>query len=208
MERAIVLSIKPKWAEKILNGEKTIELRKKFPKDFVGWVYLYVTKDKKNPIAQFSFVEGWFYKIYSDKTCYAHGCTAYMKDDGNGKVVCRFWCDHITQLQFELWKNQSVYEALIQIDIDQDLEEERTLLATNDSEDAPIDGSFSNIVKVDIIKNACLNIDDIRSYLGDGLSTCFAINISKLEIFEEPKELKDFDLIKAPQNYQYIEEEK
>lgn len=30
-----MISIKPQWVAKILNGEKTIEIRKKFPKDYV-----------------------------------------------------------------------------------------------------------------------------------------------------------------------------
>lgn len=30
----VILSIKPKWAEKIYNGEKTIEFRKSIPKNF------------------------------------------------------------------------------------------------------------------------------------------------------------------------------
>ena len=46
--KSILLSIKPEWLAKILNGEKTIEVRKLFPKDYVGWVYLYCSKDKKN----------------------------------------------------------------------------------------------------------------------------------------------------------------
>ena len=70
--KAILMSIKPKYVAKILNGEKTIEIRKKFPKDYVGWVYIYCTKDKKHPVAPFHFKEGWFYKEYNDNTYYCH----------------------------------------------------------------------------------------------------------------------------------------
>lgn len=48
MNKALILSIKPEHAIKILNGEKTLELRKSVPKGFVGWVYCYVTKGKPN----------------------------------------------------------------------------------------------------------------------------------------------------------------
>ena len=79
------MSIKPKWVAKILNGEKTIEIRKKFPKDYVGWVYIYVTKNegllttKKNE---------WGKTIYivlpNDKHAFPSiHCL-------NGKVVARF----------------------------------------------------------------------------------------------------------------------
>ncbi|MBR3889371.1 hypothetical protein IKJ53_02535 [bacterium] len=83
--KAILMSIKPKWVAKILNGEKTIEIRKKFPKDYVGWVYIYVTKNegllttKKNE---------WGKTIYivlpNDKHAFPSiHCL-------NGKVVARF----------------------------------------------------------------------------------------------------------------------
>lgn len=50
--KAIMLSIKPEWVEKILNGEKTIEIRKTMPKcELPVKVYIYQTKGK------------WVYKI-------------------------------------------------------------------------------------------------------------------------------------------------
>ena len=47
MRKSILMSIKPQYVAKILNGEKTIEIRKRFPKDYVGWVYIYCTKGKE-----------------------------------------------------------------------------------------------------------------------------------------------------------------
>ena len=44
--KAILLSINPEHALNILNGKKTLELRKRVPKGFIGWVYVYVTKGK------------------------------------------------------------------------------------------------------------------------------------------------------------------
>ena len=44
--KALLLSVRPEHAIKILNGEKTLELRKGVPKGFEGWVYVYVTKGK------------------------------------------------------------------------------------------------------------------------------------------------------------------
>ena len=45
-EKEIVISIRPEYALNILNGSKTLELRKSVPKGYVGWVYGYVTKGK------------------------------------------------------------------------------------------------------------------------------------------------------------------
>ena len=45
--REILISIKPEWVEKILNGEKTIEIRKTMPKcEFPCKVYIYCTQTK------------------------------------------------------------------------------------------------------------------------------------------------------------------
>ena len=48
MKRAILISIRPEWVAKILNGEKTIEIRKTAPKcDLPIDVYIYCTTDRK-----------------------------------------------------------------------------------------------------------------------------------------------------------------
>lgn len=45
--KAILMSIRPKWVEKIANGEKTVEVRKTVPKcDQPFKVYMYCTKEK------------------------------------------------------------------------------------------------------------------------------------------------------------------
>jgi len=47
--KAILISIKPEWVEKILNGEKTVEIRKTAPKvDLPIDVYIYCAKDDSN----------------------------------------------------------------------------------------------------------------------------------------------------------------
>lgn len=59
--KAILISINPKWVAKILNGEKTLEIRKTFPKcDLPIDVYIYCTKDKKyaNLINRGGFLTG------------------------------------------------------------------------------------------------------------------------------------------------------
>ena len=46
MNQEILMSIRPQHLCHILNGDKTIELRTRFPKDYRGWVYCYCTKTK------------------------------------------------------------------------------------------------------------------------------------------------------------------
>lgn len=153
--KAILISIKPQWVAKILNGEKTIEIRKKFPKDFVGWVYIYCTKDKKyaNLINRGGFL--------------------------TGMVVARFWCDKVEEIKTDY---------------------------------APRDNFF---------KECCLTPTELFDYIGH--SKWYAIHITKLEIFDKPKELNefvpyrlsqsnykpfpicDFRLTNASQSWQYVE---
>ena len=51
----IILSIHPKWAAKIYSGEKTIEVRKSFPKQNVNKVYIYETAPVKKITGFFVF---------------------------------------------------------------------------------------------------------------------------------------------------------
>lgn len=45
--KSILMSIQPKWCEKIINGEKTIEVRKTAPKEVPFKAYIYCTKGGK-----------------------------------------------------------------------------------------------------------------------------------------------------------------
>jgi hypothetical protein len=95
--KAIMLSMQPQWVANILNGEKNIEIRKRFPPDYVGWVYVYCTKDnsKKNDCN----VIGRCYPIE----------TALKTIIGKGKVVARFWCDKITKIKYGRWVGQDTF---------------------------------------------------------------------------------------------------
>lgn len=96
MSDAALISITPKWVAMILNGKKTIEVRKTAPKLETPFkVYVYCTQDGKYKIAPFRFVEGWFVKKYDETTHYASGCSWNMKGELNGKVVAEFTCDRI-----------------------------------------------------------------------------------------------------------------
>lgn len=94
MAKATLMSIKPQWVAKILNGEKTIEIRKKFPKDYVGWVYIYCTKDKLT-LSKYFYLDGWSYDAVLN---YNYAKQFDMaKETLNGKVIARFWCDKVEE---------------------------------------------------------------------------------------------------------------
>ena len=188
MSKSILLSIKPEWVAKILNGEKTIEVRKKFPKDFVGWVYIYCSKNKTgknngNHIGRCYPIE-----------------TALKTISGKGKVVARFWCDKVEtiSLPYTYFRTNKWVGC----------ENERTLQTK--TLDEPDLLKKSCISEQEIYKY--LNFKKSPRECG------YAIHISKLEIFDKPKKLIDLVksyrgegdymvatvVSKAPQNYCYI----
>lgn len=204
--KAILLSIRPEWLVKILNGEKTIEVRKNKAianaiKELIkqygkALIYMYCSKEHS----------GWcmvginghksYYEKYSKKSVYSPN----THEIGNGKVVARFWCDNVDRI----WKTTTsvwLYET-----------------------------EMSN----KLYEKSCLSDIELDRYfkpkaLGFRYTYGHAIHISKLEIFDKPKELSEFyhyvkynkkqaeenkqdwdfcKLTKAPQSWCYVEEVK
>ena len=75
MSKAVLISIRPKWCEKIVNGEKTIEVRKTRP------------------------------KLETPFKCYIYETGGFVEKDGTmtfmlgGTVVGEFMCDRIYELE-------------------------------------------------------------------------------------------------------------
>ena len=94
MSKAVMLSIRPKWCEKIVRGEKTIEVRKTRPKmDTPFKCYIYCTiggQDLNIPISQKRLMRDYL-ETGSMKSL---NCPL-----GNGKVICEFTCDRIYELE-------------------------------------------------------------------------------------------------------------
>lgn len=83
MSKAVMLSIRPKWAEKIASGEKTIEVRKTRPKlDTPFKAYLYVTAGNLS------------YRCPNGMICHCNGGRAVI-----GEFVCNK-VDWITRIGF------------------------------------------------------------------------------------------------------------
>lgn len=95
--RAILISIRPQWVEKILNGEKTIEIRKTKPNIKLPCkVYIYCTKGKPylyrvNDDNKFELTN----KLrFQDSSCFVKDYNAQ-----NGKVVAEFTLKNISYWQ-------------------------------------------------------------------------------------------------------------
>ena len=69
MGKAVLISIKPKWCEKIASGRKTMELRKSFPKLKAPFkVYIYCTGGFVPPDTQ-AFTHGWRGFVIGEFVC-------------------------------------------------------------------------------------------------------------------------------------------
>ena len=81
MSKAVLISIRPKWCEKIANGEKTIEVRKTKPKletPFKCYIYCTLPKYPHEDFIATDYPRPQFY--------------------GGGKVIGEFTCDAITRV--------------------------------------------------------------------------------------------------------------
>ena len=87
MSKAVMLSIRPKWVEKIANGEKTIEVRKTKPKlDTPFKCYIYCTLQGCNEVFRVD--------LGRDVAKWNRGKWA----DRKGNVIGEFICDRIYEL--------------------------------------------------------------------------------------------------------------
>lgn len=75
--KAVLISIRPQWCEKIATGKKTIEVRKTAPKEVPFKAYIYCTKEKYD----------WLYRVDNNGRGKAQSW--------HGKVIGEFICDKV-----------------------------------------------------------------------------------------------------------------
>jgi len=209
--KAILISIKPEFVAKILNGEKTLEIRKTCPeifkrlKPYEGCsidVYIYCTKGNKNecliPDLQpdkvyHSLTEKLHRGVYSivEEKAIWNDCKKYIL---NGKVVAKFTLNRVGNFSKEIF---GTYEEPFTYNQD------------------------------DLLKKSCLTEKELDIYLKGKVG--YAWHIDKLKVFQEPRELSSFlvkshkvsgvdregkektftilkPIVRAPQSWCYVEE--
>ncbi len=164
MEKAVMISIRPEWVEKILSGEKTLEIRKNGPNLETPFkCYIYCTKAPK----------GWL-----------RFSSPPVRLDT--KVVAEFTCDKISQYEAELWDDKT-HESICEIykpdDFDEYGELEHRLIAQSN------DPNWGNNP---ISKASCVSVRKLRKYLGTGFHEFTGWHISGLKIYDQPKDLGEF----------------
>lgn len=102
--KAIMISIRPEWVEKILNGDKTIEIRKTMPKcEFPCKVYIYCTKGRIL----------WMHH----KETSVLGSTNFTSYLLNGEVVAEFTLNRITKYENSIDIEDGLYYYFTNADI-------------------------------------------------------------------------------------------
>lgn len=175
--KAVMLSIRPNWCDKIANGEKVIEIRKNRPRLETPFkCYIYCTKDK-------------FVNYVGD---------SYNRISDNGYVIGEFVCDYIAQFESEFYDDDSVLNAVYSPDLQENV---LYKIWGNDDEDLP---KFA--------KQIAMTLDELKKYIGidNPCKEFYGWYISKLVIYDKPKELSDFYcrklLTRPPQSWCYVEE--
>ena len=155
MKKAILISIKPKYVADILNGKKTIEIRKNCPKQLKGDgvikpesidVYIYCTKGKERLV------------VLGDDSFYCG-----MSKRLNGKVVAKFQLNCVEPLTHE---NTQEHEMTFN------------------------DWRTKTLNTQQLHSKAYLTYWEMLAYLGNKQG--YAWHIDDLEVFDTPKELKEF----------------
>lgn len=87
--KSVLISIQPKWVEKIANGQKTIEVRKTAPKQVPFKAYIYCTSSDVHSALVVGDGDAKLIRCCNYKSAIPVGGAI-----GNGKVIGEFVCDN------------------------------------------------------------------------------------------------------------------
>lgn len=167
--KAVLMSIHPKWCEKIFNGEKTIEVRKSVPKlETPFTVYVYQTKLKVNKGDSFMVVD------------------ALNENLGCGKVIGSFVCDRVEEYEGEFWDDDT-YERIQEPWEPSDFAEYGEYEYDTIGENGEFYGKG-----IELSKQSCLSWSELRSYVGQGLKDFYGWHITEPKLFDKPRALSEF----------------
>lgn len=179
--KAMILVLSPRESRDLLNGDLSVLARKKFPKDYVGWVYAYCKKGKPNL---------WL--------PYEHDCfeldeasQPYLSDKPildidikmNGKVVAKFMLNKVEKIVEMIYQEDMGYFERLGV------------ISMNDT-------------YKEFLDKVCLSDSELNDYLEYlyykkpfyGYALC--IDKETLDIFYKPKELSEF--YKSNDTMEYI----
>ena len=189
--KSVLISIRPKWCEKIASGDKTIEVRKTRPKlepPFRCYIYCTLPSKAHQVICGiFSLDDDELYRHPQDGIKYGSNIELMLRDDCtesnflNGKIIGEFTCDRIDKI-------------------------------------IPSDEPYGIYdIGDDYVRQTCLENGALWDY-GRG-AALYGWHISGLKIYDKPRKLSEFTgaqttkdgfepwlLDRAPQSWRYVAE--
>lgn len=194
---AIMISGKPKWSALIMNGDKTVEVRKN--KGLYKAIQKLINEYGYAEIYWYCSKNEYLYRtnkgyIASKKPLTVGKGTKYtFAYSDEGKVLFKFRCYKVEEIE-DFYSQENEFGGLCE-------SYGTKTLKTNS-----------------LLSKAQLDYLELADYLNDYTPFGYAIHISNLEIFDKPKELIEFGyfdkngttyhiLTKAPQNFCYVEVE-
>ena len=182
--KTLMISVHPEWVEKILNGDKTFEVRPWIPKGELPLeVLIYITKGKPYLAEEkINHDDAWDdawevsqtflgYSLFDTKYELDFRDEYYVKNCPplNGKVVA----------SFILNKTDQIFRELYTINFGKNTFEAGNLLYCT-----------TKLRNDKLLKMSCISEDKMSKYLKNEFG--YAWHIDDLEIFDRPKELGEF----------------
>ena len=111
-EKAVLLSIQPRWCGLIASGKKTIEVRKTRPKIETPFkCYIYQSKSKDTLIYVMKDGDNDYGTIYHGKPVFIKTLSPYSNGNEQ-KVIGEFTCDSISEYEAEFCKTDDFYQDI------------------------------------------------------------------------------------------------
>lgn len=180
--KAIMISIKSEWVEKILNGEKTIEIRKTMPKcDLPIKCYIYCTKQKTNRRKNLFVNE----KTAREK----YGITSYWSSDDEIEIIN----ENMVYLADEFKTHKANGKVVAEFTLNKITKHKKDYI--------DVDGAICYNFKTYEVK-ACGFDTDLKSLVDfdwfvtdyGGGKPLYAWHINNLKIYDKPKDLMQFSV--------------
>lgn len=166
--KAVMLSLRPQWCEKIFNGSKSIEVRKSRPSIPTPFkVYVYQTKHNGGK----AIVSEVLNSVY-----------------GGGKVIGSFVCDRIEEYEGEFWDDDT-YERIQEPWEPSDFAEYGEYEYDTIGENGEFYGKG-----IELSKQSCLSWNELRKYVGQGLKDFYGWHITEPLLFDKPRDITEFAL--------------
>ena len=196
MSKAVLISIRPEWCQKIMDGQKTIEVRKTRPKMNPPFkCYIYCTKAEERLIGIIKDGDENYGEIYRGKPVFikTDKDSAHDMWGKRQKVVGEFVCDDI-------------FERIVRVGAS--CEPPKYCICDWNMDCTPLDT---------LLADACLTKDELEKYLDGGVG--YGWHISNIRIYDHPRDLWEFTglretkfglapgpITRPPQSWRYVEE--